>query len=98
MARARTVADRDRDFKALDMARRGFTHRQIAAELGWRSHASVGEAVGRALREINNIDGDELVRLMRDRLDDYRRQAWRVLGRTHYVTSTGGVVVRDPET
>ena len=77
---ARTIADRERDYKAVDMSRRGFTYRQIAAELGWASPQSVTLAIRRALKEMNNIDGDELVKLMRDRLDDYRRQAWRVLG------------------
>jgi hypothetical protein len=47
-ARTRSIADRDRDYKALDMARRGLTHRQIAAELGWRSHTTVGDHPGAA--------------------------------------------------
>jgi hypothetical protein len=95
---ARTIEARERDYKALDMHRRGFTYRQIGAELGWTSTASVGPAISRALKEMTKVDPDEIVKVMRDRLDDYRRQAWRVLGRTHYVTTQSGAVARHPVT
>lgn len=93
----RNTIDRERDYRALEMVRRGFTYRQIAAELGWSSPASVGNAVTRALKEISKVDADEVVKMMRERLDDYRRQAWRVLGRTHFVTTPTGAIVRHPD-
>ena len=40
---ARNVADCDRDYKALDMVRRGFSYRQVAAEIGWASPQSFAE-------------------------------------------------------
>jgi hypothetical protein len=94
----RSVEAREKDYKALAMVQRGFTYRQIGAELGWSSTASVSLAVKRALKEISRVDPDEVVKLMRSRLDDYRRQAWRVLGTRHYVTSPSGAVARHPIT
>jgi hypothetical protein len=95
---SRNVADREKDYKALDMVRRGFSYRQVAAEIGWASPQSVGNAVKRALKELHAVDADELVKIMRGRLDDYRRQAWRVLSAKHYVTTQSGSLVRHPET
>ncbi len=94
----RTIAERERDYKAVAMSQRGFSYRQIAAELGWKSPSTVHDAIRRGLRDMNAVDGPELVRLMRERLDDYRRQAWRVLGRPHYVTTQSGAVARHPDT
>jgi hypothetical protein len=95
---SRTVEERERDYRALEMKRRGFTHRQIADEIGWSSPQSVSNAITRALKELTQVDADDVVRLMRERLDEYRRQAWRVLSRPHFVTTPAGVVARHPDT
>jgi hypothetical protein len=97
-AMSRTVEDRECDYKALDMKRRGFNLRQIATECGWSSPQSAANAITRALKELTQVDADEVVRLMRERLDEYCRQAWRVLSRPHFVTTPAGVVARHPET
>ena len=80
------------------MHRRGFTYRQIMAELGWTSTSSVGPPITQALKDQTKVNPDQVVKLMRERLDDYRHQAWRVLGRTHYVTSASGAIARHPTT
>lgn len=98
MPARRTSHDRERDYKALDMHRRGFTHRQIATELGWSAHQSAANAITRALKELTQVDPDAVVKLMRDRLDEYRRHAWRVLATRHYVTTPSGAVARHPQT
>lgn len=94
----RTDEQRERDYKALDMHRRGFTYRQIAAQLGWTNPRSAFDAVRRGLRDIAQVNADDIRGLMRERFDDYRQQAWRVLATKHYVVSTSGKLVYHPET
>ena len=94
---ARNTVDKERDYRALELTRRGFTQRQIAAELGWSSHVSVAHAVQRALKELTQVDAPQTLKLMRDRLDEYRRHAFRVLATKHYVVSSLGKIVRQPD-
>jgi hypothetical protein len=97
MPRRRTIEDRERDQQAIELRRRGLTHRQIAAQLGFRSPSSAYEAIQRGLSETRREANNEVVQLEIDRLDDLRRAAWRVLAKTHLSVSQGRVV-RHPET
>lgn len=98
MARQRTLAEKERDATAVEFYRRGLTYRQIAAKMGWRSPASVGNAITRALADDHRAANEEVRQILLDRLQDYRASAWKVLSAIHYVTSTGGKVVLHPET
>lgn len=98
MPRRRSTVTMERDFRAYDLFRRGLSYRQIGTELGV-SHQSAFEAVRRAARD---AAGDPLVAaeahtLMLERLQDYRRQAWRVLTARHYVTTQAGEVATGPD-
>src|SRR5580700_9177582 len=98
MARHRTLADKERDAEAVELYRRGLTYRQIATRMGWRSPASVGNAITRALADDHQAANEEVRQVLLDRLQDYRASAWDVLTARHYVTSAGGKVVLHPAT
>lgn len=89
MPRRRSAETMERDQQAYDLFRRGLSYRQIAAQLEYRSHASVQDAVRRAARE-NAVDPLEAMaarQVFLDRFQDYRRAAQRVLSTRHYVAS-----------
>lgn len=96
MPRQRTLADKERDAGAVELYRRGMTYRQIAAQMGWRSPASVGNAISRALADDHQAANEEVRQILLDRLQDYRRSAWEVLTGTHYVTTQSGKLVEGP--
>lgn len=100
MARRRTFAAMERDAKAADLYRRGLSYRQIAAELGWRSSNAAYQAVQRAVADAAACPraAGEARQLMLDRLQDYRRVAWRVASTRHYAVSQGGKVAVNPVT
>jgi hypothetical protein len=92
MPRSRSIADRERDDQAVELRRRGLTHRQIAAQLGYKSPSSAVEAIERSLAGTRREANDEVRKLEVDRLDDLRRAAWRVLAKTHISVSNGRAV------
>jgi hypothetical protein len=99
--RRRSLASRERDAQAVALRARGLTHRQIAAQLGWKSPASVVEAIERSLAEVSREDLAKCRKIEEDKLDDLTRLVWRELARTHYVVaqSTGKVaMLADPAT
>lgn len=100
MPRRRSLATMEKDAKAADLFRRGLSYRQIAAECGWTSPASAVEAVRRAVSDAarDSMANDQAFSLMLERLQDYRRQAWRVVSTKHYATNQAGNVVRHPDT
>ncbi len=99
MPKTRTIADRERDAQAAALRARGLTHRQISAQLGWRSPASAVEAIDRALADQHRENVEACRRIEEDKLDDLTRLVWREISRPHYVTSTAsGKVVTHPET
>lgn len=89
----------ERDARAADLYRRGLTYRQIAGELGFRSPQSVGDALRRHARVTASdaLGGPEAVQMMLDRLQDYRRAAWRVASTRHYVTTQSGKLAEGPD-
>lgn len=94
MPACRTAQAMENDAKAASLYRRGLTYRQIAAELGWKSPAAAFEAVRRAVKDAAREDmgGADALRLMLERLQDYRRIAWRVASTKHLMTNQAGVV------
>jgi len=89
----------ERDAKAADLYRAGLTYRQIAPQLGFRSPQSVGDAIRRdALQSVRNRIGDpESLQIILDRLQDYRRIAYRVAAGRHYATTVTGKIVTGPD-
>jgi hypothetical protein len=89
-----------RDAQSADLYRRGLSYRQIAAQLGYRSPQSVGDAVRRHARTAatDHLAGPEALQVMLDRLQDYRRLAWRVATAKHYATTASGNVALHPVT
>jgi ABC-type phosphate transport system auxiliary subunit len=90
----------ERDAQSADLYRRGLTYRQIARQLGYRSPQSVGDAIRRHARTTasDSLAGPEALQVMLDRLQDYRRLAWRVATARHYATTASGNVALHPET
>jgi hypothetical protein len=93
MPRGRSIQTRERDAQAVDLRRNGLTHRQIATQLGYKSPASVHEAIRRGLQDLHHEAADGLFAMQMDRLDMYRRAALRVLTAKHIAHSNGRVVL-----
>jgi hypothetical protein len=89
----------ERDAKAADLYRAGLTYRQIAPQLGFRSPQSVGDAIRRAaLQATRGRLGDpETLQLILDRLQDYRRIAYRIAAACHYATTVTGKTITTPD-
>jgi transposase-like protein len=98
MPSRRSAATMERDHKAYDLFRRGLSYRQIAKELDV-SHQTAFDAVRRASRDNGSdpLEQAEARQAALDRLQDYRRAAWRVLTARHYVVSQGGTIVLGPD-
>jgi hypothetical protein len=84
---------RERDAQAVELRRNGLTHRQIAEQLGYKSPASVHEAIRRGLKDCYRESGPEVLQMQLDRLETYRRQAMRILAGKHIAHSNGRVVI-----
>lgn len=91
--RRRALETMEKDAKAADLYRRGLSYRQIAGQLGYRSTSSAHAAVRRAVQDscASPLAIAETRALLLDRLQDYRRVAWRVATTTHYATTAAGV-------
>lgn len=95
-----SLAVMERDAQSADLYRRGLSYRQIAKQLGYRSPQSVGDAIRRHARTTaaDTLAGPEALQVMLDRLQDYRRLAWRVATSKHYATTASGQVALHPVT
>ena len=98
MAARRTLANRERDYEALELRRRGLTHRQISDHLGWKSHVSAAHAITRALNELNTETAGEVLRIEDARLDDMVRRLQSVFATPHYIVTPGGKIACHPDT
>jgi len=89
----------ERDHRAYELFRQGLSYRQIASQMGYRSHASVQEAVRRAVREgvADALEQAERRQPFLDRFQDYRRAAQEVLAAKHYVATQAGRLVTGPD-
>lgn len=97
MARSRrTIAQIDKDARAVELRRRHLNYRQIARELGM-STSTAYEAVQRGLADTIAETNDEVRRQELERLDDLARASLRVLAAPHLVVSQGRVA-RHPDT
>jgi hypothetical protein len=95
--RRRSLASRERDAQAAALRGRGLNHRQIAAQLGWKSPSSVVDAIDRALSDVYREDLEKCRQVEEDKLDDLTRLVWRELGRSHYVVTQAGKVAMLPD-
>jgi len=97
MPRRRSVADRDRDARAVELRRRHLNYGQIATEMGYADPSGAYQAVQRGLNDMATDAGAEVKQLELDRLDDIARGFQRIFATKHYVVSVGaGKVVMDP--
>ena len=98
MPRKRTIADQERDAKAVDLRRHHLNYKQIAAQLGYASLSSAYEAVQRGLADARGEASEAVKQIELERLDDIARGFQRVFATRHYVVSVGsGRVVMDPK-
>ena len=99
MPRRRSVDTMERDQQAADYFRRGLSYRQISEQMGWRSPAAAHQAVRRAARDAaaDRLAGPEALATMLERLQDYRRLAWRVATTRHYVLTQAGELAAGPD-
>lgn len=97
MPRSRTTADRDRDVRAVELARRGLTYDQIAAQMGYRDRSGAYRAVQRGLTDAYRESADALTQLEMERLNALTRLFEKIIATKHYAVSLGsGKVVMDP--
>jgi hypothetical protein len=97
MPRRRSVADRDRDARAVELRRRHLNYQQIATEMGYADKSGAYLAVQRGLADQCGEASAEVRQLELERLDDIARGFQRIFATRHYVVSVGaGKVVMDP--
>lgn len=97
MPRRRTATDRDRDLRAVELARRGLTYPQIAAQMEYRDPSGAWKAVQRGLTDAYREQADALTQLEMERLNSLTRLFERIIATRHYAVSLGsGRVVMDP--
>lgn len=97
MPRHRTTADRDRDIKAVELARRGLTYDQIAAQMGYRDRSGAFRAVQRGLADAFREEAAALTQMEMERLNALTRLFEKIIATRHYAVSLGsGRVVMDP--
>jgi hypothetical protein len=98
MPRHRTTSDKDRDIRALGMARAGLTYDQIAGQMNYQDRSGAYRAVQRALRDAFREEASELIQLEAERLNSLRRLFERIAATKHLMASTTGKIALHPET
>ena len=93
----RLVENIDRDLKALELRRQGYTYERIASLAGYGNRSAAYGAVQRGLALSVRETADEVRQLEIERLEDLRRPALEALRRRHLVVSQGKVM-HDPDT
>lgn len=95
--RTRSIADRERDLRAITLKRQGSTYDQIAAEMGYADYSGAYKAVQRGLQDACREEASELVAMEAERLDALRRMFEKIAATKHLVISLhSGKVVMDP--
>lgn len=99
MPRRRSLEAMEKDARAADYYRRGFSYRQIARELEWASPKSAFDAVRRAAHDAarDSLAKPEALRMMLERQQDYRRIAMRVVATRHYKVTPAGNIAKGPD-
>jgi hypothetical protein len=97
VARKGTIADADRDLRAMDLARQGLTDTQIAAEMGYADRSGAFRARQRGIRNAFREEVPEMVVMEAERLNALRRLFEEIAAsRTPLVSLHSGKVVMDP--
>lgn len=96
--RRRTVADRDRDSRAVGLKRRGLTYEQIAGEMGYQDASGAWRAVQRGLADAFKEEASALTQLEMERLDALTRLFERIAATKHLVTTPSGKIAENPAT
>lgn len=76
MGKANQIIARERETKALSLAKAGVPYEKIAAEIGVNSASSAWKCVQRALNRSIQPDADEFRKLQMERLNAYRMGIW----------------------
>jgi hypothetical protein len=98
MGRRRTIADADRDIRALSLARQGLTYDQIARQMDYRDKSGAFRAVQRGLRDAYREEADPLIQMESERLQALRRLFERIAVTRHLVTTASGKIAVHPDT
>ena len=85
----RTIAQRNREARALNLRKGGFSYDAIAAELGYADRSGAYRAIQRALARTLSEPADELRKLEVERLDDLWRRTQVILATRHAVLYQG---------
>jgi hypothetical protein len=88
----------EQDARACDMFARGYTYREISAELGWSNPASAYKAVERAYKATVGVPAEHARRRQLERLDHAHRKVRRILDTEHVMVSQGRIVRDDDGT
>lgn len=98
----RTISQREKEAKALELRKQGQSYDQIALELGMANRMVAWRLVHRAFDRITAEPASEMKLLELARLDDVLTKAYEVMHAPHYVAITSGPnagdLVRHPET
>lgn len=74
----RRILAREREGRALELRKAGYTYAQIAAELGYKSVSAAYGAVVRAMEKLVPVEDAEALRqLEREKLDKMERVLWQ---------------------
>ncbi len=92
----RTVESAERDAEAARLRTRGWSYRQIAAEMEWADHTSAMDAVKRAMTAVVVEDGATARQTELERLDLLVKKVTAVMESRHLAFNNKGVV-EDPE-
>ena len=99
MARKGSIADADRDLKAVSLRRRGLDYDAIAAEMGYADRSGAFRAVQRGIRNAFREEVPEMVMMEAERLNALRRLfEGIVVARAPLVSMHSGKIVTDPAT
>ena len=97
MARKGTIADADRDLRAMGLRRQGLEFSEIATEMGYADRSGAFRAVQRGIRNAFREDATELVAMSAQRLNALRRLFEEIAqSRPCLVSLHSGKVVMDP--
>lgn len=98
MPRKNSIADADRDIRAVSLRRRGLDYDQIAAEMGYADHSGAFRAVQRGIRNAFREDAVELTAMEAQRLNALRRLFEGIAAaKTPLVSLHSGKIVMDPQ-
>lgn len=97
--RRRTIAQIDKDAKALGLHCQGKTYEQIAEALGWRGKSVAYKAVRRALADRQNdaFEQAEEFTAAVARIQMGLRRCQEIIDTPHYLAAPGGKLATDPD-